>query len=109
MPQTTKHEADAGQSPLPASGVAPVAADTHARADVAAGAMPNGGTMLAVDVMMGEGQPRPGPPPTITVQALVELVAGLYLAREGEELTQALAFERARQVACCLAGRVVLP
>ena len=46
---------------------------------------------------------------TITLPALVGLITGMFCAREGEILTQAMACERARDIASVLRGFRVLP
>jgi hypothetical protein len=51
---------------------------------------------------------RPSPE-VITHLAAVELVASMLLRREGEVLTQALAFERSRNIIQALAGMEIAP
>jgi hypothetical protein len=65
--------------------------------------------MLASHDLTGAaGMPKPDEY-TLTTMQVVEMVASMLLAREGETLTQALAFERARNIAQALAGTKVLP
>ena len=52
---------------------------------------------------------KPDPQITITPPQVVELVAEIFLKRDGEQMTQALIMERARQVASALIGMTVTP
>jgi hypothetical protein len=54
------------------------------------------------------GRPKEKPV-IITPAQLVEIVGTMIAARDGEVVTQALAFERARNIATALSNTLVLP